>query len=434
VGGIRLVRRCGPTHALGLAALLPWLVAAAPTPADRAIATAEGHVSAAPGRPAAYVELATAFMQKSREASDPGYYPRAAAALERALRLDPQNYEALRVRPWVLLGQHDFRGARVAAEQARALESDDWWNYGMLADAEVELGDYAAADRVVQRMLDLRPGLPAYTRAAFLRTLYGDRAGAIEMLTLALATTSPGDPETFAWTLVHLGHEHFARGEMVHAADAYAQALDALPGYYLALAGLARVRAAEGRTAEAVDLYQRAVSRVPAPDLVAALGDVLAAKGMVGDAERQYALVEYIGRVAQATGTTYGRQLALFYADHDRRLDEALRLAEQEAAVRDDIYTDDTLAWACYKNGRLAQAKRAASRAQRLGTEDALLDYHAGLIAAAFGRPRAGRRHLRRALAMNPHFDLHEAPRAEAALAALEEPARFVRAVAEDAP
>jgi len=104
-----------------------------------------------------------------------------------------------------------------------------------------------------------------------------------------------------------------------------------------------------------------------------------------------------------------------------------LRLAEQEAAVRDDIYTDDTLAWACYKNGRLARAKRAASRAQRLGTEDALLDYHAGVIAAALGRPGAGRRHLRHALALNPHFDLHEVPRAKALLAELDTPSPLAR-------
>lgn len=415
------------SRALALAALVPFLTGAAPTPADLAIVAAEGHVNAAPARPAAYVELATAFMQKSREASDPGYYPRAAAALDRALAIDPGNYEALRVRPWVMLGQHDFRAARAAAEQARALEPDDWWNFGMVADAAVELGDYAAAERAVQRMLDLRPGLPAYTRAAFLRTLYGDRAGAIEMLNLALATTSPADPETWAWTLVHLGHEHFARGEAERAGDAYVRALDALPEYYLALVGLARVRAADGHLSEAVELYRRAVVRLPAPDVVAALGDALAAEGEADDAERQYALVEYIGRVARATGTTYGRQIALFYADHDRRPDEALRLAEQEAASRDDIYTDDTLAWACYKNGQLARAKHAASRAQRLGTEDALLDYHAGVIAAALGRPGAGRRHLRHALALNPHFDLHEVPRAKGLLAELDTPSPLAR-------
>ncbi|HYY06704.1 MAG TPA: hypothetical protein VE997_08995, partial [Candidatus Limnocylindria bacterium] len=183
--------------------------------------------------------------------------------------------------------------------------------------------------------------------------------------------------------------------------------------------GLGRVRAAEGHLARALDLYQRAVARVPAPDLVAALGDVHAAAGHADEAERQYALVEYMDTVAAALGTTYGRQLALFYADHDRRPEEALRLARLEAAGRGDIYTDDTLAWACYTNGRFAEAARAAHRALRLGTEDAMLHYHAGVIAAALGQGRSAARHLRRALALNPHFDLRQASRARAGLAAL---------------
>src|SRR5207249_10766603 len=140
-----------------------------------------------------------------------------------------------------------------------------------------------------------------------------------------------------AWTLVHLGHEHFALGDLDAAAAAYTRALAGFPGYYLALGALGRVRAAEGRLDEAITLYRQAVERIPAPDLVASLGDVLAAAGRADEAEREYELVDYMGRVAQATGTTSGRQLALFYADHDRRLPEALRLAEQESASRGGI-------------------------------------------------------------------------------------------------
>src|SRR6266516_4528964 len=356
--------------ALVLAGLLPPPVRGAPSPADQEIAAAERRAESAAASPDDYVALASAFMRKSR----------------------------------------------------RAVEPEDWWNYGTLADACGELGDYARALQAAQRMVDLRPGLPSYARSAFLRALFGDRAGAIELLRLAVAAGSARDPEGRAWALVHLGHEYFAVGDLAAAGRAYARALDVFPDYYLALGGLGRVRAA------AADLYRRAVARVPQPDLVAALGDVHDAAGHADEAERQYALVEYMGKVAAAAGTTYGRQLALFYADHDRRPEEALRLARLEAAGRGDIYTDDTLAWACYGNGRFAEAARAAHRALRLGTEDAMLHYHAGSIAAALARNRIAARHLRRALALNPHFDLRQAPRARAALAALERPALAARA------
>jgi tetratricopeptide (TPR) repeat protein len=402
------------------------------TPAPPARALADGGVPAVEHRsrderPERYVALATDFMHQARTTGDPAYYGRAAAALDRALALDPTHYPALRARAWVLLGQHDFRAAGAAADAAREREPADWWNYATLTDARVELGDYDGATVAAQRMVDLRPGLPAYTRVAFLRSLYGDRAGALEMLARAARTADPHDPESLAWTLVHLGHEHFAAGALAPAATAYTAALDALPDYYLALAGLARVRAAGGNLDAAIDLYRRAVARIPAPDLVAALGDLYRAADRGNDAEQQYALVEYMGRVAAAQGTTYGRQLALFFADHARHLPEALQLARQEATTRDDIYTCDALAWALYANGRAREAMRASHRALRLGTEDALLHYHAGMIAVALGRSRRAARDLGRALAINPYFDLHQAEVARTTLAQLAPPTRLAR-------
>src|SRR5438045_6969410 len=207
--------------ALVLAGLLPAPALGAPSAADQGIAAAERRIEGTVATPDAYVALASALMRQSRESGDPGYYARANAAVERALALDPNHYGALRTAPWVLLGLHDFRGALAVAERARAVEPEDWWNYGTLADAHVELGEYARALEAAQRMVDLRPGLPSYARAAFLRSLHGDRPGAIDLLALAARAGSPRDPEGIAWTLVHLGHEHFGGGELASAARAY---------------------------------------------------------------------------------------------------------------------------------------------------------------------------------------------------------------------
>jgi hypothetical protein len=92
----------------------------------------------------------------------------------------------------------------------------------------------------------------------------------------------------------------------------------------------------------------------------------------------------------------------MFLADHDRDLDEAVRLARADAALRDDVYTDDALAWALYKRGDLADAKRAAARALRLGTEDVAFHRHAEAIAIALDRPRAAARHRRLANVLSP--------------------------------
>ena len=401
---------------LALAGLLPALAHAAPSAADRAMADAQAVVQRGPTA-GALVDLAAAFMRKARETGDPGYYGRAAAALDRAVAIAPGHYGALRARAWVLLGKHEFAAALRAARTARAIEPHDWWNYGNLADACVELGRYDDAVRATTRMMALRPGLPVYTRVAALRALMNDRHGAFEALELALATADPRDPEERAWILTYLGHEHWALGELSPARARYEEALRTFPDYHLALPGLARVRAAQGDTVGAIHLYEQALALAPMPAIAGALGDLYAATGDPQRAEATYDFAMYMGRVAEATGTTYGRELALFLADHDRRLPDALRLARQEAGRRGDIYTDDALAWAYYKNGRLADAMRTVHRALRLGTEEALLHYHAGMIAAAAGHDAWAARHLARALALNPHFDLRQAPLARSTLA-----------------
>ncbi len=393
---------------LALAGLLPALAAAAPTAADRAITTAERRVERSASAEA-LVELAAAFMRKAREVGDPSYYDRAAAALARALVVEPGHYGALRARAWVLLGKHEFASALRAARSARRAQPDDWWNYGNLADACTELGYYRGAMRATMRMMALRPGLPAYARVAALRALSGDRRGAIDALELALGASDPADPEQRAWLLTYLGHEHWALGELGRAAIGYEDALAAFPDYHLALPGLARVRAAEGRTAEAIALYERALSVAPTPSVAGALGDAEAAAGNSARARASYDFAVYMGRVATARGKTLGRELALFLADHDRDLDEAFRLAAADARARDDVYTDDALAWVLFKLGRVPRAKRAMARALRLGTEEATFHYHAAMIAAALAKPGAAERHMRAARALNPHFDGRQA-------------------------
>src|SRR5262249_6118082 len=177
-----------------------------------------------------------------------------------------------------------------------------------------------------------------------------------------------------------------------------------------------------GRLADAITFTARAAERVPVPALYGTLGDLHAAAGDLAEAERQWDLVRVMERLAAAQGATYGREVALFLADHGREPAAAVRLARVEAAGRDDVYTDDVLAWALAKNDRPVEAMRAAHRALRLGTEEAAFHYHAGMIARALGRPRSAVRHLRRALALDPAFDVRQGPTARATLDALESP------------
>jgi len=209
-------------------------------------------------------------------------------------------------------------------------------------------------------------------------------------------------------------------GQLSAAEASYLQALNTLPDYYRALAGLAQVRAAQQRYAEAIDLYRKAIAIVPLPDYAAALGDVYTKLERSEEAQKQYDLVEYIGYLNTLNKVLYNRELAYFYVDHDRKLSEALDLAGRELEVRRDIYAYDGLAWALYKNDRPQEALTAITAALQLGTKDARLFFHAGMIHHRLGKRDQARDYLRRALATNPSFHILQAAVAERTLNAIE--------------
>jgi len=378
------------------------------TPADREILSAQSIIERSPKLSTGYNLLASAYMQKARETGDFGYNARSEEALKRSFEAEPDNHEGTRLQAYLLLSYHRFGEALPVAQRAIAQSPRDYEAYGALVDALVELGQYEEAKKAVQTMLDVRPYTASYARASYLRSLYGDTEGAIEAMRMAVQSANPGNPENVAWCLVYLGDELMNAGRLGEAEREYDRALYIFPDYHLALAAKARARVASGDTNAAVELYKRAEERVPLPDTAIALGDLYTKLGRLDEAKKQYDLVEFIEHTSASSGT-YSRQLALFYADRETRLDEALAIARGEREKRSDIYTCDALAWVLYKRGELAEAKKSIDEAMRLGTRDARIMYHAGMIYKGLDDPRNAARYLKLALAINPSFDVLQA-------------------------
>ena len=125
------------------------------------------------------------------------------------------------------------------------------------------------------------------------------------------------------------------------------------------------------------------MKRTPTLDLAARIGDLYAERGDRAASERYYQLAEDLAGPAPAQTEA---NLALFLAEHDRRLSDAVTIAEKVSAVRHDIFTDDALSWAYDKAGRLEDARAASQRALRTGTEDARIAAHAARIREACAR------------------------------------------------
>lgn len=349
--------------------------------------------------------LGFAYQQRYRESADPTYLSRAAGVFRRSLALRPGDAGATAGLAAVALSRHDFRRALRLAQQARSLAPYSAAPYAAVGDALIELGRYRQAFAAFDRMTTLRPSLTSYARVAYARELLGRPRAALDAMSLAF-DASGGTGEPAAWTLVEIGKLHFGLGEPAAARRSFRAALAARPGYVYGLDWLARVEAASGRYREAARLAQQAVGAVPLPQFVATLADVNRARGDLEAAREQYALMGVIQRLLRANGVNSDLELALFRADHGIRLRETVPLARAARAVRPSIYGDDVLAWALARNGRCAEALRYSKRSLRLGTKDASLYFHRGMIERCLGRPAVAGRWFRRALDTNPSFSL----------------------------
>lgn len=355
-----------------------------------------------------YTELAAGFLRRARETGDVDAYTRAEAALQQALELNPKYESAVAYLATVRYAKHDFAGALETAQQVYSLNPGAAQALAVIGDANLELGRYNEADEAYDRLLRLSRSAPVSSRLARLAELQGRPEDAVRLLqqTVAEGDESGASPESIAWYYLQLGNLYFNTGNIEAAEKEYERALEAFPDYVHALAGLAKVHAAREDYDAAIALYSRVAARYPIPEYVIALGDVYAAAGWLDGATRQYDLVAAIDRLYKANGVNTDLQMAMYFADHDSRLDEALRQARAVYQQRPSIQAADTLAWALYKSGRYEESRAYSREALRLGTQDALMLFHAGMIEYRLDEYDEARTHLERAVKINPRFSL----------------------------
>jgi tetratricopeptide (TPR) repeat protein len=386
------------------------------TGTERLIRNMQTRVQSNSKDPAAYSALGAAFFQRARETGDVEDFQQAEQALNRSLDLSNADFSAApayATMAEVCMGEHRFGDAVTYAQKALSLGSGDLSPFAIVGDANADMGEYERAAIAYSRLdvssesaSDPHNVYVRDSRTSYLKFVSGDTRGAIRLMQSAVAagTEARLPAENLAWLYYELGEYQSQAGEVAAANSAYLTALTIHPGDYRALAGLGKLRGNQGRYAEAIRLYQSAVAVVPMPIYIAELGDMYNRAGNSAEAKKQYQLVEYIGLLGHINQVLHNRDLALFYADHDIKLDEALALAHKEFEVRHDVYTWDALAWALYKNGKYQEASDAMDHALRPGAKDALLLFHSGMIASRLGQPSAAKERLQMALSINPHF------------------------------
>ena len=426
LSGLAVVGLAAGLLAIGTAAGAPPETALAPAPAAapqgdslaQRIAGLQAELDRLPRNYDGWAELGFLYLQQSRETADPSLYAKAQGAFDRSLELRPEgNDTALTGQGALAAARHEFAEALTLADRALAENAFNATALAVRIDALTELGRYDEARTTTQELLDLRPGVDSFSRGSYAVELRGDTERARTLLQQAAGVAEA--PNDIAFAQYYLGELAWNTGDLAAALAAYDDALVADPEYLPAVAGRAKVLAAQGKTAQAVELYADVVQRLPQPEFLVAYGELLEATGKPEEAEEQYAVVRAVQQLFAANGQDVDTELALFEADHGTPAAAVESASKAYAKRPDSVFTQEAYAWALHAAGRTAEALPIARQSVRLGLKSPSLHYHLGVIEAAAGETAAARASLQTALSLNPAFSPLHAPKAKALLDSL---------------
>lgn len=380
---------------------------------------------------ASWAVLGSAYLEQARRTADPAWYPKAEQALKRSLEVRPVekgNFDAMTGMGALANARRDYGTGKRWGELVRAQAPKRWTAYPVLVDSYAGLGDYKAAEKAMERLVDMRPGLAAFVRAS---QVYRDR-GWREDATMSMehAGGAAKAPAEKAYVLFRLGELAWERGDETEALRQYEAALRTDPAQADALGGRARVLAALGRGGEAVRDYRLALGRAPLPRLSLELGELLESLGRGDEARTVYEGLSALagrggagGGAGAGTGGGVNEALVLgqFEADHGEPA-AAVRRLTAEWAQHKNLQVADALGWALHKAGDDTAALEYAKQATDKGLRLAEFSYHRAMIERGLGDEAGARRHLQEALRTNPRFSPVRGPLAKDALASIGQP------------
>jgi len=364
---------------------------------------------------AAKLSLADIYLNEARVTGDEHYYTGAALfILNDALDVDLKDAEknqknndlkfrALTMKAFALASEHQFDQALKAGNDALALNPHSSLVYGVLVDANVELGNYDEAVKMCEKMMDLRPDLRSYSRASYLREIHGDIAGAVEAMQLAVSAGAPGQEQT-AWARVMLGKLYENYGDLANAEVQYSLALQERPNYPHALAGMGRVEMKKKNFTAAEKFFQRAIEITPSAGFYEGMAMLYL---QTGDAHKQKEAIASAFKQLNHHhhhGSNVGLEQAYLHLRLKQDYDAALKCMKDEIKMRpDNIEVNKVLAWANYGKGDFKKAAEHIQKAMATDSQDAEMLCIAGMVKIANGDNEKGKALLKKSVELNPH-------------------------------
>ena len=345
------------------------------TNTKKAIEGLQSQIRQNPSNFKAKLLLALAYMQEARITGEhPYYYPAALELIEEVIddspKDDPIKYEATVAKASVMLSLHHFKEALEIGNEIVKNNSQHADIYGVLCDANVELGHYDKAIEAADKMVSIKPDLRSYSRISYLREIHGDSEGAIDAMKLAVSAGFPGLEQT-AWTRVNLAKLYEKKNDFANAELQYKIALDETPHYAFAVAGLARIEAQKKNYKEAIALYKKAEDIIPEFSFTEELAELYEKMGQKELAKTEATRVIGMLEEDADAGHFVDLEMANLYAKFLKDYDKALEYANVEYDKRpDNIDVNKCLAFIYLKKNDIEKAKEFMKVATKTNKQD----------------------------------------------------------------
>ncbi|GAB5417477.1 MAG: hypothetical protein Crog4KO_30590 [Crocinitomicaceae bacterium] len=332
------------------------------------------------------IKIAEIYIYEARVSGEhPHYYGAALKTLDEVLRNQDklskdQEFTALFYKSTVQLSQHKFAEALETGNKARAINGLNAGIYGVLVDANVELGNYDKAIELCDKMVEIRPDLRSYSRQSYIREIHGDVHGSKTAMLNAINAGAPYS-EYKCWSLCTLGGIYEGEGKLDSANICYQYATQERENYPFGIAGMARIMNKKGETQEAIKLYKKAMEVLPEIGFNIELASIYKEQNANEKVASMTTAIAEMFEEDIASGHNMALEFATFEANFNQDYKKALKYAEQEANVRPkNIDVNKTLASIHYKLGNKKEAKRYIKIARSTGKQDADLACIEGLI------------------------------------------------------
>lgn len=286
----------------------------------------------------ALIQISNLYISEARVTGEHGHYYNAALeVIEKALTNSKiskdQKFMALSSKASVQLSLHEFDKGLKTAETAMTLNPYNARIYGVLVDANVELGNYAKAVEYSDKMVSLRPDITSYSRVSYLREIHGMPKEAIEAMKMAVLSGSPGSEEK-SWAALQLAQLYQKYGKLEEAENILQQILMERENYPFALAALGEIYIIQKKYELAEKTLKEACQIIPEVGFYISLAELYKLQGR--NDEMKVILKEVLAMLKEDTdhGHDMSLEFAQLYVQFFNDPDKSLQFIKEDMKKR----------------------------------------------------------------------------------------------------